>query len=72
MARKKMCGKVLGVIAWITGIIVSLVIGFAMIGGTLPLPAWLGGSAVAMVAGWALVIMTGIGALFAVIHAATK
>ncbi len=43
---------------WLTGIIVSLSVGFAMIDGILSLPSWLGGSLVAMIAGWIVVVLT--------------
>ena len=58
MAKKS--SSVLNFIAWFTGIIVSLAVGFAMIGGTLTIPSWLGGNMVAMVAGYIVVITTGI------------
>ena len=64
----------LGVIhflAWITGVIVSLVVGNAMINGFLTLPAWLGGIAFPMIAvavGWIVVITTLISAVLAIIR----
>jgi hypothetical protein len=54
----KQASSVLNLVAWLTGVIVSLAVGFGMIGGTLSLPSWLGGSVVAMVAGWIVVITT--------------
>lgn len=65
MAKAK--GKALNFIAWLTGILVSLSVGFGMIGGTLTLPTWLGGSLVAMVAGWIVVITTLITAIMAIL-----
>jgi len=65
MAKKN--SKVLGLIAWLTGIIVSLAVGFGMIGGTLILPEWLGGATVAMVAGWIVVITTTISVILAIL-----
>ncbi len=56
MAKQKT--SVLNLLAWLTGIIVSLAVGFGMVGGTLALPSWLGGSIVAMIAGWIVVITT--------------
>ncbi len=63
MAKKsKKAGKAgrflatfLSVVAWLTGILVSLSVGFGMIGGTLSLPSWLGGQIVATAAGWIVV-----------------
>jgi len=63
MARQ---GRVLNFVAWLTGVIVSLSVGFAMIGGTLSLPVWLGGSVLALIAGWVVVITTLIGVVLAV------
>ena len=73
MAKKSRGGKgsqtkLLNFVAWLTGIIVSLAVGFGMIGGTLNLPYWLGGSTVAMVAGWIVVITTFVGVALAVLN----
>jgi hypothetical protein len=64
----KQGGKVLNFIAWLTGVLVSLSIGFAMIGGTLTLPSWLGGSVLAMIVGWVVVVTTVIGAVMAILR----
>jgi len=66
MAKKQ--SKVLNFIAWLTGVIVSLSVGFAMIEGTLSLPSWLGGSVVAMFAGYVVIITTLIGVVLAIIN----
>lgn len=70
MAKKKntMLGKLLSFVAWLTGVIVSLAVGFGMVGNTLTLPTWLGGDIVAMVAGWIVVITTLTGVILAVLH----
>lgn len=65
--------SVLNLIAWITGVIVSLVVGFGMINGTLTLPGWLGGGSnagmwIVLAAGWIVVITTLIGAVLAVLQ----
>lgn len=65
---KQQKSMVLGLVAWLTGIIVSLAVGFGMIGGTLTLPTWLGGNVVAMIAGWVVVITTAISAILAIIN----
>ncbi len=65
MARQG--GRVLNFVAWLTGVIVSLSVGFAMIGGTLTLPSWLGGSVLAFIAGWVVVITTLLGVILAVV-----
>ena len=53
MAKNKQAGKVLNFVVWLTGVLVSLSVGFAMIDGTLTLPFWLGGNlGVPMIVGW--------------------
>ncbi len=54
----KETSSLLNLVAWLTGVIVSLAVGFGMVGGTLSLPTWLGGSVVAMIAGWIVIITT--------------
>jgi hypothetical protein len=62
-------GKVVGIVAWLTGVIVSLAVGFGMAGGTLTLPYWLGGSVVAMVAGWVVIVTTLLSIVLAILRA---
>ena len=59
--------KLLGFVAWITGVIVSLSVAFGMIYGPLGLPTWLGGNLVAIVAGWIVVITTILGVILAIV-----
>lgn len=75
MAKKSNGGALstlVSFIAWLTGVIVSLSVGFGMIGGTLTLPTWLGGSAVAMVAGWIVVVTTIAGVILAIVEYANR
>ena len=58
----------LGFLAWLTGVVVSLSVGFAMIDNILSLPSYLGGTSVAMVAGWIVVITTVVSVILAIIH----
>ena len=63
---------VVGILAWFTGVVVSLVVGNAMIIGLLTLPGWLGGASVAglwiaKAIGWVVVITTVIGAVMALL-----
>jgi len=69
MAKSGGVAKLLGLVAWLTGIIVSLAVGFAMVGGTLTVPEWIGGATAAMVAGWIVVVATILGAILAIIKA---
>ncbi len=68
MAVKKQGGKILTFVAWLTGVIVSLAVGFSMISGTLSLPAWLGGSVLSMIAGWIVVVTTILSAVLAILN----
>jgi len=61
-------GKVLNFIAWLTGVLVSLSVGFAMIDGILALPTWLGGVTLAMIVGWIVVITTVVSAIMAILQ----
>ncbi|MEK6847956.1 MAG: hypothetical protein AABX50_02430 [Nanoarchaeota archaeon] len=63
----KQSGKVLNFVAWLTGVLVSLSVGFAMIEGTLSLPTWLGGDVLAMLVGWVVVITTVVSAVMAIL-----
>jgi len=63
-------GKALSFVAWLTGVIVALSVGFAMIDGILGLPSYLGGEVgVSAVAGWIVVLATIAGVVMAIIHA---
>ena len=64
----KQDSRVLNFVAWLTGVIVSLSVGFAMIGGTLTLPVWLGGSVLALIAGWVVVITTLVSTVLAIVR----
>jgi hypothetical protein len=61
---KKVKG-LLNFVAWLTGVLVSLAVGFAMTGGTLTVP-WLP-SVVTVVAGWIVVLTTLISVVLAVL-----
>ena len=60
--------KLLSFVAWLTGVIVSLSVGFAMIDGILGLPSYLGGATVAVIAGWIVVITTVLSVVLAIVH----
>ena len=57
--------RVLGVVAWLTGILVSLAVGFGMIDGVLNI-RWIPGT-VTLVVGWIVVITTLISAVLVII-----
>lgn len=62
----------MSVIVWLTAVIVSLSVGFGMIGGTLSLPSWLGGTTLSMIAGWVVVIGTIISVIMVILSALNK
>jgi len=67
----KQSSNVLRLIAWFTGVVVSLVVGNAMIQRILTLPWWLGGIRapwIAVAIGWIVVVTTLIGAVMAIIR----
>jgi low affinity Fe/Cu permease len=68
MAKKRNTGNILNFVAWITGVLVSLSVGFAMINGTLSLPSYLGGSMLALIVGWVVVITTAVSVVLAIIQ----
>ena len=68
MAKQKLGGSVLGFVAWLTGVLVSLSVGYGMIDGVLSLPFWLGGATVAWVVGWVVVITTLVSAVLAILQ----
>jgi len=57
--------NLLGFVAWLTGVLVSLAVGFAMTGRTLTVP-WLP-EIVTVVAGWIVVITTLLSAILALV-----
>ena len=64
MVKKKNRSKFLNFIAWLTGVIVSLAVGFALIGGTLSVP-YIG--IVNVIAGWIVVVTTLLGVILALL-----
>lgn len=62
----KQGGKILNFVAWLTGVIVSLAVGFALIGGTLAVP-YIG--VVNVIAGWVVIVTTVISAVMVILKA---
>ena len=56
--------KLLGIVAWLTGVIVSLAVGFALINETLAVPQL---GVVNVAAGWVVVVTTILSAVLAII-----
>ena len=65
---KQQGGKVLNIVAWLTGVLVSLSVGFEMIDGILTLPTWLGGQMLAWIVGWVVVATTIVSAVLAILQ----
>jgi hypothetical protein len=61
----KQVKNILNFVAWLTGVLVSLAVGFAMTGNSLTVP-WLP-SVVTVVAGWIVVITTLLSVVLAVL-----
>ena len=63
--------NILKLVAWFTGVVVSLVVGYGMIEKVLRLPWWLGGEAapeIAVIVGWIVIVTTLIGVLLTLIR----
>ena len=67
MAKGNALQKLLSFVAWLTGIIVSLAVGFAMTGSVLSVPYL--PTIVSVVAGWIVVITTLITVVLALVNA---
>ena len=68
MAKKKGgLHQLMHFVAWLTGVIVSLSVGFALKDGPLGLPSYLGGELVSVAAGWIVLLTTAIGVVLVVI-----
>ncbi len=67
LTRNSRVHKLLSFIIWLTGIIVSLSVAFAMVNGVIGLPSLLGGDSVAVIAGWIVVIITLLGVVLAIV-----
>jgi len=65
MAKKEgALSKVVSFVVWLTGVIVSLAVGTALINGSLAVP-WIGVANV--VAGWIVVVLTILGVILAIL-----
>ncbi len=65
----KQVKNILNMVVWATGVIVSLAVAFAMVGGSLTIP-WLdaiGAGIVTVITGWIVVITTIISAVMAIL-----
>ncbi len=75
MAKKKsnVLSQVVSFVAWLTGVIVSISVGFALTEKILMLPTWLGGATtfgigVSQTAGWIVVFTTLLGVVLALVN----
>lgn len=64
MAQKTGFNKVVTFVAWLTGVIVSLAVGSALIRGVIAVPYI--GNMVNIIAGWVVVVVTILGAVLAI------
>jgi hypothetical protein len=63
---KRQGGKLLNFVAWLTGVLVSLAVGFGMIGKTLTI--WYLPAVVTQIAGWVVVVTTLVSAGLAILN----
>ncbi len=70
MAKGKPIGNLINLGAWLTGILVSLAVGFGMAQRTLTIP-WLnsiGAEIITIVAGWIVIILTIVSIVLAIVN----
>jgi hypothetical protein len=73
MAKKTVASRLINLVAWLTGIVVSLAVGFGLTSKTLVLPTWLGGASqagmmVSVTAGWVVIVLTLAGLILAILN----
>lgn len=51
-------------VAWLSGFLVSISVGYAMIEGPLTLPTFLGGATVSAIVGWVVIVSTVLSIIF--------
>ena len=66
-------GTVLNFVAWFTGVVVSLAVGFGLTEKVLMLPTWLGGATtagifIAQAAGWIVLVTTLVSVVLAILQ----
>ena len=66
MAKTRLVSKLVNIVVWITGILVSLAVGFGMIEKVLTIQ-WIPGL-VTVVAGWIVVVLTVLGVILAIVE----
>ncbi len=66
MAKNKLVSKLVSIVIWITGVLVSLAVGFGMTDGVLSIN-WIS-SIVTIVAGWIVIILTILSVILAIIE----
>lgn len=65
MAKSKLVSKTVSILIWITGVLVSLAVGFGMINKVLTIN-WIP-EIITQIAGWIVVIMAIVGVILAII-----
>jgi len=64
MAKKSLLGVLLSLAIWLTGVIVSLAVGLALVNGTLSVPKI---GVLNVIAGWVVVVLTILGIIAAIL-----
>jgi len=62
---KKNISKLISLVVWITGVLVSLAVGFGMISGALTIPYI---QVIVPIAGWIVVALTILGVILAIVN----
>lgn len=55
MKTQKYLENAIGIFAWISGLLIALVIGYGLIYGPLTVPNFLGGNITSNITGWAII-----------------
>lgn len=66
MAKGKLVSKLVSIIVWVAGVLVSLAVGFGMVDGILTI-RWIPGI-LAVVAGWIVVILAILGVILKIVE----
>lgn len=70
MAKARPISTLVNIVVWLTGILVSLAVGFGMVGKTLTVPyiSDIASGAITVWAGWIVVILTLLGVILAIVE----
>lgn len=68
MAKGKLVSKLVSIVVWVTGVLVSLAVGFGMIQGILTVPGLgFNNNILTVIAGWVVVVLTILSVVLAIV-----